>query len=578
MILVVRLACESPRVDEAPSYPPDPDFLRAEQTLGFGWRHFVRTAVGGLYVWRVNPEIGEDGRAMALAKVEGDDDPMGEGLDDVAMRGLALAAMDQPEEALAVFDRAAVRWPNCVEVRLMRAIGLMRLGRWPEADGELSAASRRAPAMPETRMLQGVVCCYRGRANYGLSMFEQVVAMRPDWAPGWMGLASALTWCQRSMGRALEAAKKARELAPDDPDAWTGLSWTYRRWEQYPEAERSAREAVARFGDHALPHRELGSALAAQERFDDAELAYAAALKISPDSPETLLSRAWMLGTLQERWKESAEVCRALVRAWPRFGWGWRKLGHTCDQLEDWNGSAEAYREALRVESWENMRAEMQQDLAAALVRLGRHAEAEVAYRDWLRLEPARLAAWHGLARALGEQGEWEEAEFAAKRVLRLSLANPSAQLERYRAWCTIGWLDEGQRRWPEAAAAYVQATRLDSERPDAWNAWLEMLLRNESWRRAIPVARRQTKHMPDDHDAWCHLARALVGSDDSGTDAEAAARRAIELDGECPDARRALGVALRQQGREAEARAALREARKAKAPKEEPGVEPDAR
>jgi len=562
VIVVLRLACQSPRgADEAPSYTPDPDFQRAEQTLGFGWRHFVRTAVGGLYVWRVNPEVGEDALAMARATLEAGDEVAGAGLDDVAMRGLALSATGRLEEALGVFDGAARRWPNCVEVRLMRAIGLMRLGRWPEADGELAAASRRAPAMAETRLLQGVVCLYRGRMQYGLPMFEQVVAMRPDWAPGWMGLASAITWCQRAMGRATDAAKRARELAPEDPDAWTGLSWTYRRYEAFKEAEASAREAVARFGDRALPHRELGSALAAQGRYDEAESAYAEALKILPDSPETLLSRAWLLGSLQKRWEASEDVCRALVRAWPRFGWGWRKLGYTCEEREDWAGAADAYREALRVESWENARADILENLTRALVALGRHAEAAGAFREWLRLEPARLEAWQGLARALGESGDWEEATFAAKRVLRLSLANPSAQLERYRAWCTLGWLDQRQKRWPEAESAYRQATRLDGKRPDAWDAWIKMLLDNKSWNRAASVARRQTKKMPDHHAAWCHLACALAGRGDSGADAEAAARRALELDADCPDARRALQAALRQQGRQDEAREAPRKA-----------------
>ena len=194
VILVMRLTCRSPQVEEVPGYPPDPDFLRAEQTLGFGWRAFVRSAVGGLYVWRVSPDIGEDARAMALAAIEGGWDDGGAGLDDVAMCGLALAAVGRDEEAVGVFRRVAKRWPDCVEARLMFAMGLMELGRWGEAEGELAAASRRAPAMAETRLLQGVACYYRGRANYGAAMFDQVVKMQPGWAPGWMGLASALTW------------------------------------------------------------------------------------------------------------------------------------------------------------------------------------------------------------------------------------------------------------------------------------------------------------------------------------------------------------------------------------------------
>ncbi|HPA20503.1 MAG TPA: tetratricopeptide repeat protein [Verrucomicrobiae bacterium] len=472
VMLVLRLVCRSPQVEEGAAYPPDPDFLRAEQTLGFGWRHFVRSAVGGLHVWRVTPDIGEDSRTMALAKIDEGADVSGAGLDDVAMRGLALAGVGRHEEAATVFSLASKRWPGCVELRLMRAIALMEQGQWQEADVELAAASRRAPALTETRLLQGVACYYRGRANYGAAIFEQVVGMRPDWAKGWIGLGSALSFGGRSKDKAIHAAKKARDLAPDDPDAWTCLSWAYRTWKQNAEAERSAREAVAKFGDREMPWRELGSSLAAQGRFEEAEKAYARALEIRPDSPETLLSRAWSLGALQARWADSAEVCRTLVRQWPRFGWGWRKLALACDELSNWEESASAYREALRVESWENTRAATLEGLSRALVRLHRHGEAAAVYRDWLRLEPVKLAAWNGLALALGEQREWKEAEFAAKRVLDLSIANTSAKPDRLAAWCTLGRiLMRQQGRTEEARRAFREALRIEPDNPEARSA-----------------------------------------------------------------------------------------------------------
>lgn len=471
-LLLLGIACRSPELDDEASYPPDPDFLRAEQTLGFGWRHFLRPAVGGLHVWRVTPNISEDSRLMAMAQIEGmADDIQDPGLDDSAMRGLAFAIAERNEEALSVFDTATRRWPHCVEFWIMGAITLMEEGRWAEAEARLAAASRRAPALTEIRLLQGVTCYYTGRANYGAAIFRQVAESRPDWSPAWTGLAAALTFGGQSMEYAIRAAKRARELAPDDPDAWTALSWVYRRWNENKGSESSAREAIAKFDGSHMAWRELSAALAAQGRFEEADTAFAKAMQRPPVCPETLLSRAWYLGSLQGKWAESAQVCRSLTKDWPQFAWGWEKLALACDKLKRWGEAAEAYRQALRVESRDNMRPYNYAGLTRALSRADRHEEAEAAYRDWIRLEPVNLTPWMGLAKSLVAQAEWKEAESAVRRVLWLSAGNPFAKKERYGAWYTLGKICVRQNRNDEARAAFREALLISPKNEEARKA-----------------------------------------------------------------------------------------------------------
>jgi tetratricopeptide (TPR) repeat protein len=154
IVLALRLLLSAPPPEEVVvAFAPDPDFQRAEQTLGIEWRRFVRPVAGGVDVWRVELNLGDDLRAMATATVESAGDVEGAAFDDVALDGLALAALDRSEEAEAAFRELVRRRPRCVEARLMRGVVLAEMARWDEAAGEFRRAVRLAPACAEARML-----------------------------------------------------------------------------------------------------------------------------------------------------------------------------------------------------------------------------------------------------------------------------------------------------------------------------------------------------------------------------------------------------------------------------------------
>jgi tetratricopeptide (TPR) repeat protein len=65
-------------------------------------------------------------------------------------------------------------------------------------------------------------------------------------------------------------------------------------------------------------------------------------------------------------------------------------------------------------------------DQAVDCVADGRLDEAIVKYREALAVDPAFADAWEGLSMALADQGRWDEAIDAAKKVVEL---NPDEQL-----------------------------------------------------------------------------------------------------------------------------------------------------
>ena len=149
----------------------------------------------------------------------------------------------------------------------------------------------------------------------------------------------------------------------------------------------------------------------------------------------------------------------------------------------------------------------------------GDYAQAEVIWRQVLRLAPDSAGAYYNLGNALYGQGRFSEAEAAHREAIRLKPDNAIA-------YYSLGIALQKQGRSSEAEAAYREAIRLN----------------------------------PDYARAYIGLGNALADQRRLG-EAEAAYREAIRLDPDYAAAYINLGVTLSAQGRLAEAEAAFLEA-----------------
>ncbi len=94
----------------------------------------------------------------------------------------------------------------------------------------------------------------------------------------------------------------------------------------------------------------------------------------------------------------------------------------------------------------------------------GRHAEAEQAYRQAIRLDPNYKTPWNNLGTLLQSHlGRYAEAEQAYREAIRL---DPKSALP----WCNLGaLLQEHLGRYAEAEQAYREAIRLDPKSAMSW-------------------------------------------------------------------------------------------------------------
>lgn len=81
-----------------------------------------------------------------------------------------------------------------------------------------------------------------GKVDEAIAKYREAIAVDPDFADGWQGLALALNQLGRHP-EAIEAAKRLCELTPDDVLAHTTLSRIYQAADMVPEAEAAGAQA-----------------------------------------------------------------------------------------------------------------------------------------------------------------------------------------------------------------------------------------------------------------------------------------------------------------------------------------------
>lgn len=191
-------------------------------------------------------------------------------------------------------------------------------GRWSDADRLYRLAERIDPGLTSARLGRAMVALADGRHAEAITLLESVQASEPDIE----GLDTSLGVAYAGLG-ASGSAQRAYERAvrkdPNDAAAWNNLGLLYVESDRQTDAEAALRRALAarprfheawnnlgllfqrqgRFGDAreafaaslavretAIAHRNLGSALLALDRREEARAHFAASLRLDPDQDD----------------------------------------------------------------------------------------------------------------------------------------------------------------------------------------------------------------------------------------------------------------------------------------------------
>ena len=189
---------------------------------------------------------------------------------------LSLMARGDHEGALAGLEAVLAKEPDNLQALVNKGVCLDALGQFNQAARHLQSVHESAPS----HLLILKLCAQvNGRANY------------PDMA--------------------LKFWSRYTKAKPDDYDAWASMTNAALRSGKYIPAVLFATQALALEPQHSHAYNNLGSALMAVSRLDDAEQALETAVALDPGLTEALSNLA-LISHLRGNYKEAIRAFESL--------------------------------------------------------------------------------------------------------------------------------------------------------------------------------------------------------------------------------------------------------------------------
>ena len=222
--------------------------------------------------------------------------------------------------------------------------------------------------------------------------------------------------CYRA-GRLQDAEQIARQVLASDPrhaDALHLLGLIVEQRGQHAEAIDLLLQAIALRGEVPAYHNNLGNALMAAHRLDDAIAHYRRALALQPGLAQTHNNLGNALVNLGQA-DEATEHYRKALALNPDYVEVYNNLGFALQGQGRRDEAMEQYRHALALNP---DYAQAHNNLANALAAEGRFAEALASYDQAIALRPDYAQAHHNRGMVLRDLGDLAQAEQAYEKSI----------------------------------------------------------------------------------------------------------------------------------------------------------------
>ncbi|MEJ2583310.1 MAG: tetratricopeptide repeat protein, partial [Acidobacteriota bacterium] len=261
------------------------------------------------------------------------------------------------------------------------------------------------------------------------------------------------------------------------------------------------------------------------------------------------LSQVFYLGNICIRESLKMEIIVQNLHRNPYFADAWLLLGTILTRTGRTGEAVAVYREAA---TFNTNNSDLRTRLALLLAEL-EDPSADTALREAIASSPTVRADVHvALGELLAARGSGEEAMQQFEIAARAPTFSASTRNARAMALLRLGRASEAEVVW----------RNLIRDRPDYWRAWLNLAslsIQRQDWPAAEKFARAAVERQSTSANAWNILA---IGLEELGrtSEAEAAYRRASEVDRGDYRALFNLGILLRKSARYDEAAAVQEE------------------
>lgn len=357
--------------------------------------------------------------------------------------GLTLQAEQKPG-ALDEVRRADALAPRNPVILSQLAQLLVASGDDREAIPLLREALAANPESAANAYQLGLALQRTGEVQVAIPLLQKAASTENGNAEVLTNLGMALCQAQRAK-EAVPVLHKAVALSPRNATAHENLAAAYIQLSQFDDAVAQLRDALRLSPEAPQLHYDLGLALKMKDDDADAIPEFEIAEKRSPSASEPPYALG-MLYLQAGRYADAERELQATLRLQPQNGDAWATLGSVENHLGKLPEAAKALQEAIRQrpnqpdpylilaevlvkqkqpeqaalerkKAADLMRANMNRQRAEVscnsgndLLKQGKLADAEAAFRDALSFDPTDRQAHLGLANALQQEGKTTEA------------------------------------------------------------------------------------------------------------------------------------------------------------------------
>ncbi len=308
------------------------------------------------------------------------------------------------------------------------------------------------------------------------------------------------------------------DLNPRHPEALVGMSLVALASRQTEAAVKMAAAGTAVAPRMGAAWVALGQALKAASRNDEAERAYAQAIRLDGMNPLARMG----LGELKiasGRPEEAAREFERALRQNPSLVAAVMGLGNAMAFWGRYKEALARYEQALAIEP---RLPEAHFAAGFALARLGRTKQAEARYRRAIALRPDFAAAWMNLGNLLRDQGHEAYAGAALRRATEL-------RPDLVSGWVNLAILERERRRPAEAEKDLRRAFALNPDQIETQIAWCQFRAAERDLAGAWAWLRWALARDPD-HDEAVNMQGILLHNERRFEEAIAAFERAEAL------------------------------------------------
>ena len=413
----------------------------------------------------------------------------------------------------------------------------MQAGNLEGARKDFAEAARLAPKLPEARVALGVILMQLDKPEEAISQFQEALTLKPGDAGTKTNLVLAHEAQARKLaglGKPAEAEKELRAAISVQTDVDHGSG-------------TGAGARAAELQD------ELGSVLAQEKRWTEAEGAFREALRLNPDGAAGPHMHLGVVLLEEKRTTPALVELEAAVGAAPGSAMAQFELGRGLGAAGRDEEAIERFEQAEKLETKGGGVQGLALERGMAEQRLGRQQESIPYFQKAIEQEPHNAMALTNLGLALTQTGKASEAMPFFQRALT-EAPKDSVVLE------DMGVAELQQSHFDEAIGRFEAALALDKDNPQLhYDLGLAYKLKDrmEDAIRELKEAARLDGTLPDPPYTLGILYMQMGKLEDAVTQL----RSALAVRPENGDGWSILGSTLKQLGKQAEAEVALRKA-----------------